>query len=105
MIEKLRRSIDRRQSYAVLYRADLSVESEDVSGFPIAQVTSLQVAPGRGAEFKVLLRENLETFRAAGVVFGVYQRQFGPGPVVWQIVEEPAQLLRARAWRDPTRVR
>lgn len=87
MIEKLRRSIDRRQSYAVLYRADLSVESEDVSGFPIAQVTSLQVAPGCGAEFKVLLRENLETFRAAGVVFGVYQRQFGPGPVVWQIVE------------------
>ncbi len=87
VIEKLRRSIDRRQSYAVLYRADLSVESEDVSGFPIARVTSLQVAPGRGAEFEALLRENLETFRAAGVVFGVYQRQFGPGPVVWQIVE------------------
>ena len=87
VIEKLRRSIDRRQTYAVLYRADLSVESDDVSGFPIARVTSLQVAPGRGVEFEALLRENLETFRAAGVVFGVYQRQFGPGPVVWQIVE------------------
>ena len=87
MLEKLRRAIDRRQSYAVLYRADLSVESDDVSGFPIARVTNLQVAPGRSAEFEALLRENLETYRAAGVVFGVYQRQFGPGPVVWQIVE------------------
>ncbi len=87
VLEKLRRAIDRRQSYAVLYRADLSVESDDVSGFPIARVTSLQVSPGRSAEFEALLRENLETYRAAGVVFGVYQRQFGPGPVVWQIVE------------------
>ena len=87
VLEKLRRSIDRRQSYAVLYRADLSVESDDVSGLPIARVTNLQVAPGRGAEFEALFRENLETFRAAGVVFGVYQRQFGPGPAVWQIVE------------------
>ena len=87
LLEKLRRSIDRRQSYAVLYRADLSVESDDVSGFPIPRGTNPQVAPGRGAEFEALLRENLETFRTAGVVFGVYQRQFGPGPVVWQIVE------------------
>ena len=87
VLEKLRRTIDRRQSYAVLYRADLSVESDDVSGFPIGRVTNLQVAPGRGAEFEALLRENLETYQAAGVVFGVYQRQFGPGPVVWQIVE------------------
>ena len=87
VLERLRRSIDRRQSYAVLYRADLSVESDDVSGFPIARVTNVQVAPGRGADFEALLRENLETFQAAGVVFGVYQREFGPGPVVWQIVE------------------
>ena len=87
VLEKLRRAIDRRQSYAVLYRADLSVESNDVSGFPIARVTNLQVAPGRGAEFEALLLDNIETFRSAGVVFGVYQRQFGPGPVVWQIVE------------------
>ena len=87
VLEKLRRTIDRRQSYAVLYRADLSVESDDVSGFPIARVTNLQLVPGRGAEFEALLHENLETYRAAGVVFGVYQRQFGPGPVVWQIVE------------------
>ena len=87
VLEKLRRATVRRQSYAVLYRADLSVESDNVSGLPIARVTNLQVAPGRGAEFEALFRENLQTFRAAGVVFGVYQRQFGPGPVVWQIVE------------------
>ena len=87
VLEKLRRATDRRQSYAVLYRADLSVESDDVSALPIARVTNLQVVPGRGAEFEALLRDNLDTYRAAGVVFGVYQRQFGPGPVVWQIVE------------------
>ena len=85
--EQLRRFVDRRQSYAVLYRADLSVESDDVSGFSIARVTNVQVAPGRGAELEAWLQDNLETFRAAGVVFGVYQRQFGPGPVVWQNVE------------------
>ena len=71
----------------MLYRADLSVESDDVSRFPIARVTNVQVVPGRGQAFESFLRENLDTFRAAGVVFGVYQRQFGPGPVVWQIVE------------------
>ena len=87
VLDKLRRSIDRRQSYAVLYRADLSVESDDVSELPIARVTNLQVVPGRGAEFESLLLDNLHTFRAAGVLFGVYQRQLGPGPVVWQIVE------------------
>ncbi len=85
--EKLRRSVDGRQSYAVLYRADLSVESDDVGGLSIARVANVEVAPGRDAEFEAFLRQNLETFRDAGVVFGVYQRQFGPGPVLWQIVE------------------
>ena len=85
--EKLRRAIDRQQSYAVRYRADLSVESDDVSGLSIARVANVEVAPGRDAEFEAFLRQNLETFRDAGVVFGVYQREFGPGPVVWQIVE------------------
>ena len=87
VLERLRRSIDGRQSYAVLYRADLSVESDNVSGLSIARVANVQVAPGRDPEFEAFLRQNLDTFRDAGVVFGVYQRQFGPGPVVWQIVE------------------
>ncbi len=84
---RLRESTDSRQSHAVLYRTDLSVESEDVTGLPIASVTNLQIAPGRAVEFEACLRSNLGNFRSAGVVFGIYHRQFGPGPVVWQVVE------------------
>lgn len=87
VLEKLRKTTEGRQAYAVRYRRDLSVEADDVSGLSIARVTNLEVAPGRGAEFEAWLRDNLSTFREAGVVFGIYQRQFGPGPVVWQIVE------------------
>ena len=87
VLSRLREYTDSRQSHAVLYRADLSLESEDVTGLPIARVTNLQIAPGRAAEFEAFLRSNLENFRSAGVVFGVYHRQFGPGPVIWQVVE------------------
>ena len=87
VLSKLREYTDSRGSYAVLYREDLSVESDDVSGLPIARVTNLHVAPGRTAEFEEFLQNNHENFRSAGVIFGIYHRQFGPGPVVWQIVE------------------
>ena len=87
VLERLREYTDGRQSYAVLYRGDLSVESDDVSGLPIARVTNLEIAPGQTPAFEAFLLSNLERFRAAGVIFGIYQRQFGPGPVVWQIVE------------------
>ena len=87
VLSRLREYTDSRQSHAVLYRADLSLESEDVTGLPIARVTNLQIAPGRAAEFEAFLRSNLENFRSAGVVFGVYHRQFGPGPILWQVVE------------------
>lgn len=87
VLGKLREYTDSRQSYAVLYRGDLSVESDDVSGLPIARVTNLEIAPGRAPAFEAFLRNNLDNFRAAGVIFGIYHRQFGPGPVVWQIVE------------------
>lgn len=87
VLGKLREYTDSRQSYAVLYRGDLSVESDDVSGLPIARVTNLEIAPGRAPAFEAFLMNNLENFRAAGVIFGIYHRQFGPGPVVWQIVE------------------
>ena len=106
VLAKLREYTDSRESFAVLYRADLSIESEDVSGLPIARLTSLHIAPGRSGEWEAFLRENRESFRAAGVVFGIYQRQFGPGPVVWQIVENLrsyAQLERGgilRAFGD-----
>lgn len=87
VLDRLREYTVSRQTYAVRYRPDLSVESDDVSGLSIARLTNVQVAPGRGGEFEAFLRNNVESFRNAGVVFGVYQRQFGPGPVVWQIVE------------------
>lgn len=87
VLERLREYTDARQSYAVLYRGDLSVESDDVSGLPIARVTNLEIAPGQTPAFEAFLQNNLENFRQAGVIFGIYHRQFGPGPVVWQIVE------------------
>jgi hypothetical protein len=87
VLGKLREVTVARQSYAVLYRGDLSVESDDVSGLPIARITNLEIAPGRAPAFEAFLRNNLENFRAAGVIFGIYHRQFGPGPVIWQIVE------------------
>lgn len=85
--DRVRRTLTSRQSYAVRYRSDLSVESDDVSGLSLAWITTLQVAPGRLADWEAFLRENLTQFRGADVVFGVYERVFGPGPAVWQIVE------------------
>jgi len=87
VLGKLREYTASRQSYGVLYRDDLSVESDDVSGFPIIRMTNLEIATGRAADFEAFLRSNLGNFRTQGIVFGVYHRQFGPGPVVWQVVE------------------
>ncbi len=87
VLDTLRETTIARHSYAVRYRQDLSVESDDVSGLSIARVTNVQIATGREGDFEAFLRDNVATFRDAGVVFGIYQRQFGPGPVVWQIVE------------------
>ena len=87
MQDRVRRTLVNRQSYAVRYRPDLSVESDDVSGLSLAWITTIQVAPGRIADWEAFLRENLPQFRGADVVFGVYERVFGPGPAVWQIVE------------------
>ena len=84
---EFRRNLVSRRSFAVRYRSDLSVESDDVSGLSLARMTTLQIAPGRVAEWEAFLRKNLEQFRGAEVVFGVYQRMFGPGPTMWQIVQ------------------
>ena len=85
--DRVRRTLSSRQSYAVRYRPDLSVESDDVSGLSLAWITTIQVAPGRLADWEAFLVENLPRFRGADVVFGVYERVFGPGPATWQIVE------------------
>ncbi len=90
--DRIRRTLSARQSYAVRYRPDLSVESDDVSGLSLAWITSIQVAPGRNADWEAFLRENIPQFRGADVVFGVYERVFGPGPTVWQIVENHASF-------------
>ena len=85
--EEFRRYLVSRQSFAVRYRPDLSVESTDTGGLALAQLTTVQIAPVRGAEWEAFFRQNLEQFRQAGVVFGMYQFVYGPGPAKWQIVQ------------------
>ena len=85
--DRVRRFTMSRQSYAVRYHAELSVEVDNPSGLFLARVATIQIAPGRGAAWEAFLRENLPKFRNADVVFGVYERVFGPGPTAWQIVE------------------
>ena len=94
--DRLRRSVLSSQTYGVRYRNDLSVESATTYQRSIAAVTTLQVAPGRAAEWERFLSQNLPRFRGADIIFGVYQRVFGPGPEVWQIVEN----LRSHAELD-----
>ncbi len=90
--DRVRRTLASRQSYAVRYRPDLSVESDDVSGLSLAWITSVQVAPGRSADWEAFLLDNVPQFQGADVVFGVYERVWGPGPSVWQIVENHASF-------------
>ena len=90
--DRVRRTLASRQSYAVRYRPELSVESDDVSGLSLAWITSVQVAPGRTADWEAFLLDNLPRFQGADVVFGVYERVWGPGPSVWQIVENHASF-------------
>ena len=87
LLDRLRRCTVSRESYAVRYRADLSIEAEDVGEMFLARVTALEIAPGRTAEWEAFLEEHLPQFRGADVVFGIYQHVFGPGPPIWQIVE------------------
>jgi hypothetical protein len=87
LADRLRRSTVSRRSYAVQYRPELSVESAESSGLFLARLTTIEVAPGLGASWTSFLERNLPRFRGADVVFGVYQRLFGPGPTAWQLVE------------------
>ena len=87
LLNKIRRCIVSTQSYAERYREDLSTETEDISDRPIAVVTTMTVAPGRGQEFERFLRETLAGLEKVDAVYGVYQRVYGPGPTAWLIVE------------------
>ena len=85
--DRVRRCTQSRQSYAIRYHPEMSVEVDNPSGLFLAQLATVEIAPGRRGEWEAFLRENLPKFRDADVVFGVYERVFGPGPVSWQIVE------------------
>lgn len=107
--ERLRRCLLSRVSTVLLQRSDLSVGE---TGRPFALVTTLTVAPGRGAEYEAFLRETLPEARTAGIVFGVYQRVYG-SQTAWLLVQnldtlrelkEPAGLFRAFEQEDADRL-
>ena len=87
LLDRLRRCTVSRQSYAVRYRPDLSVVTDSVASRFLSRVSTIQIAPGRGAEWQAFLRSNLEQFQGASVAFGVYERMYGPGPTTWQIIQ------------------
>lgn len=87
LVDRLRRMTVSRKRYAMRYRPDMSVEADDVGGLSLARVTTLQVAPGRTSDWEDFLRSSLPKFSDANLVFGVYERVFGPGPAAWLIVE------------------
>lgn len=90
--DRVRQKTASRESFAIQYHPELSVESDDVSGLSLARVTTVQVAPGRVADWRAFLSDNLPQFEDANVVFGIYERYFGPGPSTWQIVENHASF-------------
>ena len=107
LVDRIRRLTVSRKRYAMRYRPDMSVEADDVGGLSLARVTTVLVTPGRTAEWEEFLRTSLPKFNDANLIFGVYERVFGPGPSSWLIVENYssfAQLeqpsLVARAFGD-----
>ena len=68
-------------------RPELSVESQNAGGLALAWITTLEVAPGRLADWQAFMRERLPLFRGDNVVFGMYERYLGSGTAVWQLVE------------------
>jgi hypothetical protein len=85
--ERVRRTISGHRSYALRYRPELSVEAENAGGLALAWITTLEVAPGRLADWQAFMRERLPLFRGDNVVFGMYERYLGSGAAVWQLVE------------------
>ena len=47
LVDRLRRFTVSRESYAVRYNADLSVESDEVGTLFLARVSNVEIAPGR----------------------------------------------------------
>jgi len=92
LADRLRRATVSRHVHVAQYHPELSVETDDLGSQSLARVSTLQIAPGRVADWIAFLRKNREEFRGAGVAFGVYQRMFGPGPTSWLVVENHASF-------------
>ena len=92
LVDRLRRFTVSRDSYAVRYRPDLSAESDEIGSLFLARVTNIEIAPGRVGEWTAFLEQRLPQFREAGLVFGVYERVYGPAPTSWQIAENHASF-------------
>ena len=92
LLDRLRRFTVSRESYAIRYRPDLSVESDETGSRYLNRVTTVQIAPGRAREWTAFLEQRLAQFRAANLVPGVYERVFGPAPTAWQIAENHASF-------------
>ena len=90
--DRIRRFTVSRRSYAVKHRTDLSIESDEVGELFLLRVSTIQVSPGRTADWERFLAENLPKFAGADLIFGVYQRIFGPGPTAWLIAENHASF-------------
>ena len=85
--ERVRRTISGHRSYALRYRPELSVEAENAGNLSLAWITTLEVAPGRLADWQAFMRQRLPQFRGTNAVFGMYERYLGSGAAVWQLVE------------------
>ena len=97
--ERVRRTVSGHRSYALRYRPELSVESPNAGGLALAWITTLEVAPGRLADWQAFMRERLPLFRGQNVVFGMYERYLGSGAAVWQLVENHSSFTELN---DPT---
>ena len=104
LVDRLRRMTVSRKRYAIRYRPDVSVEADEVGGLSLARVTTVEIAPGREADWERFMTSSLPAFSGANLVFGVYERVFGPGPASWLVVEnyssfaqleQPSLLVRA----------
>ena len=90
--ERVRGTISGHRSYALRYRPELSVETANAGGLSLAWITTLEVAPGRLADWQAFMQQRLPQFRGDDVVFGVYERYLGSGAAVWQLVENHASF-------------
>ena len=107
LIERLRRWTVSRESYAIRYHPELSVESEAAGSRYLNRVTTVEIAPGRVGYWTAFLEQRLPQFRGANIIFGVYERIFGPGPAAWQVAENHSSFtdlsqpgIIARAFGD-----